>query len=175
MTGFKDLALLRRSHRKYTSEEVDAEDLRLILRAALLSPTSKAQRAWQFVVVDDKTDIEKLSDAKEAGSQFLKDAPLAIVVLGNASQNDCWIEDCSIAAVSMQYQAEDLGYGTCWIQIRGRGLSDGTSSEEVVRGILGIPDDMNILCVLSLGHKDGVRRPQDEDNLKWENIHINKW
>ncbi|NPD91438.1 nitroreductase family protein [Xylanibacter muris] len=174
MTDFKDLALLRRSHRKYASEEVDAEDLKLILRAALLSPTSKAQRAWQFIVVDDKTDIEKLSDAKDAGSHFLKDAPLAIVVLGNAALNDCWIEDGAIAAVSMQYQAEELGYGTCWIQIRGRVLGE-TSSEDVVRGILGIPDDMNVLCVLALGRKGGARKPQDEDNLKWENVHINKW
>ena len=45
------------------------------------------------------------------GSQFLKDAPLAIVVLGDPMQNDCWVEDGSIAAISMQYQAEELGLG----------------------------------------------------------------
>ena len=63
MTAFKDLAQQRRSHRKFTDEEIDAEDLKLILRAALMSPTSKSQRAWQFVVVDDKLDIEKPSVA----------------------------------------------------------------------------------------------------------------
>ena len=101
MTTFKDLAQMRRSHRKFTDQEIDAEDVRLILRAALMSPTSKGQRAWQFVVVDDKTDIEKLADAKDLGSQFLKGAPLAIVVLGDPEQNDCWVEDGSIAAISM--------------------------------------------------------------------------
>ena len=54
---------MRRSHRKFTEQEIDGEDVKLILRAALMSPTSKGQRAWQFVVVDDKTDLEKLSDA----------------------------------------------------------------------------------------------------------------
>ncbi|MEE3445686.1 MAG: nitroreductase family protein, partial [Prevotella sp.] len=98
MTEFKDLAQMRRSHRKFTEQEVDADDLKLILRAALMSPTSKGQRAWQFVVVDDKLDIEKLSDAKNMGSQFLKGAPIAIVVLGDPLQNDCWVEDGSIAA-----------------------------------------------------------------------------
>ena len=44
MTNFKDLAQLRRSHRKFTDEEIDAEDVRLIMRAALMSPTSKGQR-----------------------------------------------------------------------------------------------------------------------------------
>ena len=91
MTDFKSLAQMRRSHRKFTSEEIDPEALKLILRAALMSPTSKSQRAWHFVVVDDKTDLEKLADAKNMGSQFLKDAPVAIVVLGDPMQNDCWV------------------------------------------------------------------------------------
>jgi nitroreductase len=172
---FCELAQQRRSHRKFTEQEVDAEALRLILRAGLMSPTSKGQRAWQFVVVEDKTDLEKIADAKDMGSQFLKGAPVAIVVLGDPMQNDCWVEDGSIAAVSMQYQAEELGLGSCWIQMRGRGLSDGTTADEVIRGVLGIPDNMNVLCVLAIGHKADERKPQNEDKLKWENVHADKY
>ena len=175
MTNFKDLAQLRRSHRKFVQKEIDAEDVKLILRAALMSPTSKGQRAWQFVVVDNPLDIEKLADAKDLGSQFLKGAPLAIVVLGDPMQNDCWVEDGSIAAISMQYQAEDLGLGSCWIQMRGRGLSDGTTADTVIRGVLGIPDNLNVLCILAIGHKADERKPQNEDKLKWENVHINQY
>ena len=172
MTDFKDLALMRRSHRKFTTEEINADDVRLILRAALLSPTSKSQRAWQFVVVDNPLDIEKIADAKDLGSQFLKGAPLVVVVLGDPMQNDCWIEDGSIAAISMQYQAEELGLGSCWAQMRGRGLSDGTTADTVIRGVLGIPDNLNVLCVLGFGHKADERKPQNEDKLKWENVHV---
>ena len=175
MTDFKNLAQMRRSHRKFTEQELDAEQVRLIMRAALMSPTSKGQRAWQFVVVDDKQDIEKIADAKDLGSQFLKGAPLAIVVLGDPVQNDCRVEDGSIAAISMQYQAEELGLGSCWIQMRGRGLSDGTSADTVIRGILDIPENLNVLCVLAIGHKADERKPQNEDKLKWENVHIDKY
>ena len=175
MKEFKDLAQMRRSHRKFTAQEIDAEDVRLILRAGLMSPTSKGQRVWQFVVVDDKVDIEKIADAKDLGSQFLKEAPLAIVVLGDPTQNDCWIEDGSIAAISMQYQAEDLGLGSCWIQMRGRGLSDGTTADTVIRGVLDIPENLCVLCVLAVGHKADERKPQNEDKLKWENVHVNKF
>jgi len=175
MTSFKDLAQVRRSHRKFTNEEIDGEAVKLILRAALMSPTSKGQRAWQFVVVDDKSDLEKLADAKDMGSQLLKDAPLAIVVLGDPLQNDCWVEDGSIAAISMQYQAEDLGLGSCWVQMRGRGLSDGTSADTVIRGILDIPENLSVLCVLAIGHKADERKPQNEDRLKWENVHVAKY
>ena len=155
MTEFKDLAQMRRSHRKFTEQEVDADDLKLILRAALMSPTSKGQRAWQFVVVDDKLDIEKISDAKNMGSQFLKDG--------------------SIAAISMQYQAEELGLGTCLIQMRGRGLDDGTTADTVIRGVLDIPENLYCLCVLAVGHWADERKPQAEDRLKWENVHLNKF
>jgi nitroreductase len=175
MTSFKDLAQQRRSHRKFTDEEINADDVRLIVRAALMSPTSKGQRAWQFVVVDDKQDLEKIADAKDMGAQFLKGAPLAIVVLGDPQQNDCWIEDGSIAAISMQYQAEDLGLGSCWIQMRGRGLSDGTSADTVIRGVLDIPDNLCVLCVIAFGHQADERKPQNEDKLKWENVHAGKY
>ena len=175
MTSFKDLAQVRRSHRKFTNEEIDGEAVKLILRAALMSPTSKGQRAWQFVVVDDKSDLEKLADAKDMGAQLLKDAPLAIVVLGDPLQNDCWVEDGSIAAISMQYEAEALGLGFCWVQMRGRGLSDGTSADTVIRGILDIPENLSVLCVLAIGHKADERKPQNEDRLKWENVHVAKY
>ena len=175
MTNFKDLAQLRRSHRKFTEEEIDAEDVKLILRAALMAPTSKGQRGWQFVVVDDKTDLEKLSDAKDMGGQLIKGASLAVVVLGDPMQNDCWVEDGSIAAISMQYQAEELGLGSCWVQMRGRGLSDGTSADTVIRGILDIPENLNVLCVIAIGHKEEERKPQNEEKLKWENVHVGKY
>ena len=175
MTDFKDLACIRRSHRKFTKEEITPDHVQAILRAALMSPTSKSQRSWHFVVVENKNDIEKLADAKDLGSQFMKGAPLAIVVLGDPQTNDCWIEDCSIAAVSMQYQAEELGLGSCWAQMRGRGLSDGTPADEVIRGILDIPANYNTLCIIAFGHKADERKPQNEDNLKWENVHVDKF
>lgn len=175
MTEFKKLVQLRRSHRKFTTEEISADDVQLLLRAALMSPTSKGQRAWQFVVVDDPLDLEKLSDAKDLGAQLIKGAKLAVVVLGDPLQNDCWIEDGSIAAISMQYQAEELGLGSCWVQMRGRGLADGTTADTVIRGILNIPDNLSVLCVVAFGHKADERKPQNEDKLKWENVHADKF
>ncbi len=166
---------MRRSHRKFTAQEVDGDDVRLILRAALMAPTSKGQRGWQFVVVDDRMDLEKLADAKDMGGAFLKDAALAVVVLGDPMQNDCWVEDGAIAAYSMLLQAEELGLGACWVQMRGRGLSDGTAADTVIRGILDVPENLNCLCVVAIGHKADERRAQNEDRLKWENVHLNRF
>ena len=175
MVNFKELVALRRSHRKFLPDTVSSEDVRHILRAALMSPTSKNRRSWQFVVVDDKEKLSELSEAKASGAQLISDAPLAIVVAGEKSENDCWVEDCSIAAITMQYQAEELGLGSCWVQMHGRTLADGTDTEEVIRGILGLPADVGVLCVVAIGHPADDRKPQNEEKHKWESVHENKW
>ena len=175
MVNFKELVALRRSHRKFLPDTVSSEDVRHILRAALMSPTSKNRRSWQFVVVDDKEKLSELSEAKDSGAQLISDAPLAVVVVGEKNENDCWVEDCSIAAITMQYQAEELGLGSCWVQMHGRTLADGTDTEEVIRGILSIPDNMGILCVVAIGHPADERKPQNEEKLKWDSVHENEW
>ena len=77
----------------------------------------------------------------------------------------------------MQLQAEALGLGSCWAQIRGRGLSDGTAAADVVRGVLGLPPELGVLCVVGFGRKaggdDDGGAPHGADGLKWENVHIN--
>ncbi len=172
---FEQLVAKRRSQRRFLHAEIDPEQVQMMLRAALLSPTSRNGQSWQFVVVDDRTDLLKLSDVKESGAAFIKDAALAVVVMGNPILNDCWVEDGSIAAISMQYQAEDLGLASCWVQIRGRRLSDGTTSAEVVRGILDIPDELDVLCIVAVGKPLVPLPPHDEDSLKWENVSIGKY
>ena len=175
MMDFEKLIATRRSHRVFAEGDLSASQVQLILRAALMSPTSRNQRAWQFIVVDDPSDLAKLADAKENGAAFVRKASLAVAVLGDPMANDCWVEDGSIAAFAMQLQAEDMGLASCWVQIRGRRLSDGTKATDVVRGILQIPEQWEVLCLVAFGQKVHTLPPHDEDNLKWENVHVDQY
>lgn len=175
MSNFADLVQMRRSIRKFTEEELKPEELQTILRAALMSPTSKSSRSWHFVVVDEKPLLEKLALCKEAGAAFVADAPLAVVMLGDTAATDVWVEDASIAAVTMQYQATELGLGSCWAQVRNREMADGTPADDVLRFILGYPQNLTALAIIAFGHPAIERKPQDEDKLKWENVHVNKF
>lgn len=175
MTNFHDLAVTRHSIRKYTSEPLEAEDVQLILEAALLAPTSKSSRSWQFVVVDDRDMLARLAECKPAGAAPIARCPMAVVVLGDPAKSDPWIEDASIAAEFMQLQAADLGLGSCWIQVRGRQTADGLWSEDYVRRLLEIPEELQVLCIMTFGHKDEERRPVDTSKLLWEKVHIGKW
>ena len=86
-----------------------------------------------------------------------------------------WIEDASIASIMIQLQAEDLGLGSCWVQVRERFTATGMPSDEFVHGILGIPLQLQILSVIAIGQKGMERKPFNEEHLQWEKIHINKF
>lgn len=175
MEQFSELIKLRRSMRKFTEQELSQEEVVTLIKAALMAPSSKRSNSWQFIVVDDKETLDKLSRCKEAGSSFLKDAPLGIVVTTDPLASDVWIEDASIAALMIQLQAEDLGLGSCWIQVRERYTATGMTSDEYVHGILDIPLQLQVLCIIAVGHKGMERKPFNEEHLQWEKIHINKY
>lgn len=175
MDKFSELIKQRRSMRKYTTEELKQDEVVTLLKAALMSPTSKRSNAWQFIVVDDKETLKTLSHCKEHGATFLADAALAIVVVADPLASDVWIEDASIASTFIQLQAEDMGLGSCWIQIRERFTATGMSSDEFVHGVLNIPLQLQVLSIISIGHKGMERKPFDEEHLQWEKVHINKY
>lgn len=168
------LLLIRHSIRKYTSQQIPAEDVKTILEAALLAPSSKSKRPWQFVVVDERPVLEALSECKDFGGKPIANAAMAVAVVSDPAQSDCWLEDASIAAIFMHLQAAALGIGSCWIQVMGRDKGD-ESAEDIVRGILGIPESLKIPCIMTFGYQDETRKPVDPDKLLWEKVHIGKW
>lgn len=172
MEKFSDLIKIRRSMRKFTTDLIDGDDVKLLLRAALMAPSSKGLHSWEFVVVDDRDMLAQLAGCKAQGSDFLSGAPMAIVVVADPQVSDVWIEDASVASTMLLLQAEDLGLGSCWIQVRDRFDALGNPAEENVRQLLGIPDHLRVLSIIALGHKGMERKPFNEDRLLWEKVHI---
>lgn len=158
--------------RKFTPELLTSDEVRLIMRAALMAPSSKGLHSWEFVVVDDKQALQALSQCKMQGADFLADAPIAVVVVADPQVSDVWIEDASVATTMMLLQAEDLGLGSCWIQVRERFDAEGGNAEDNVREVLGIPEHLRVLSIVALGHKGMERKPFNEDRLLWEKVHI---
>ena len=175
MEKFSELIKSRRSHRSFTDELLNGDDVKLLLRAGLMAPSSKGLHSYEFIVVEDKQMLAALSQCKAVGSDFLSGAPLAIVVLADPRISDVWIEDASVAAMNILLQAEDLGLGACWIQLRDRQDAEGQPTEDIVKSLLAIPDEMRAVCMIAVGHKGMERKPQNEDRLKWERVHIGQY
>ena len=166
MEQFSELARNRRSHRKFTDERVTEEQLQVLLDAALMAPTSKGMHSYSFCVVENAATLAALSQCKSMGSQFLSDAPCAIVVMAEPEISDVWIEDASTAAMSVLYQAEALGLGACWVQVRERSNAEGMDSENVVRELLSVSPAKRVLCIIDIGHKAMERKGQNLEKIQ---------
>lgn len=167
-----ELLKRRRSSRLFTGEPVDKDMVCDLMKAALMSPSGHRINPWEFVLVEDKEMLKALSVSKEHGAGLLEGAAMAVVVIGDTAKTDVWIEDCSIATIILQLAAEDMGLGSCWVQIRRRTDAEGNVSEDNVRKLLGIPENYAVLSIVAVGHKARETKPFDEENMQWDKVHI---
>lgn len=160
----------RRSIRRYKEKDIDPEIVDLLKEAALRSPSSRDIKPWRFVFITDKAVLEKLSRSKEHGSDFLRWARLGVVVCADECESDVWIEDCAIASIILQLTGQSLGLGSCWIQIRNRTYSDGRSSEDYVKEVLGLPEGIKVESIISFGYADEEKPPVPKEQLDYQKV-----
>ena len=164
----------RRSIRKFKAEKVDPQMLRQVLKAGLFYPSSKSRKPVELIVVEDPELLQRLKVCKSTGTIALETAPCAVVVIADTQKSDAWVEDASIVTILMQLEAERLGLGSVWIQIRNR-RSLTRNSDADVRAVLNIPDHYGVLNILALGHKNEEKRPYDEDSLDFSPVHTGRF
>jgi len=170
-----ELLRTRRSIRKFTPERVAPELVETLMEAVLRSPSSRGINPWEFILVDDPGILLGLSRAKQHGSEFLKDAPLAVVVCADTSKSDVCIEDCSIAAIIIQLTAVSLGLGSCWAQIRNRAHDRQRSAEAYISELLGLPESLMVEAVIGIGHPAERKIPVPAARLQRDKIRYNRW
>jgi nitroreductase len=170
-----NLLYKRRSTRKFLPKKVEDVKTKSILSAALLAPSSKNSRPWEFIVVDDPDLLGTLSLSKPHGSALLKHAPLAIVIMGDKNKSDVWIEDCSIASILIQMEAEALGLGSCWVQIHRRFYNDDVTANEYIHEHLNIPENLEVLSIVGIGYKAVEKSPLTEKDLQWDKVSMNRY
>jgi nitroreductase len=165
----------RRSIRKYQETAIDSQSLEVIKEALLRSPSSRGANPWTFIFVDQKDLLHQLSRAKEQGAQFIKDAALAVVVCGDETKSDVWIEDCSIGSIVAHVVAQSLGLGSCWCQIRSRSHSKEKSAEQYVQELLHLPGNLKVLSIIAIGVPGETKTPIAKERLDYTKIHYNAY
>lgn len=141
----------RRSIRSYTTQPIESEKLNAVIKAALVSPSARHERRWRLVVVTNHDLIMQLGKMKPH-SHHVGEAQAVIVVISQEWQY--WIEDASIVAEHIWLEAENQGLASCWTQIRDSSTHEKISltSEEYVKNILDLPQEMRVLCMMPLGY-----------------------
>ena len=170
-----DLLRIRRSIRAYQNKKIKDEHLDILKESLLRAPTSRNNQAWEFIFVDDKELLTKLSTCRPHGASFLKEAAMAIVVCGDEKMSDVWIENCAIASTFVQLTAHSLGIGSCWIQIRRRPCSDQISAEDYICDLLKIPNHLRVTSMISLGYPAELKEGTKKEDLRYDKIKYNSF
>ena len=155
----------RRSIRKYKSTEVSDEKVDTILQAGRWAPSASNKQPWHFIVVRDPEARKKLADAHSYG-RFMAESPVVIVVLGDPSRHPKYhLADPHNAVENMLLAAHYEGLNTCWMGVRD------TDIEPKFRQLLDIPENLRVICSISVGYGDQERtstRLPLEEIVSWE-------
>lgn len=161
----------RRSIRRYTETPIPEDIVKELKETALRAPTSRNRKEWKFWFITDPKKREQLSTSKKSGSAMIKNAPLAVVIGADESECDVWVEDCSIAAILLQLNAQSHNLGSVWVQIRKRTTAEDQNSEKRVKEILQIEDkNIRIASIIAIGYPDEIKDPIEKSQLKWDAI-----
>jgi nitroreductase len=157
----------RRSIRKYTAEPVSEADIQTLLEAAMAAPSASNNKPWHFVVVTQRETLDALAEAHPYG-KMLAQATLCIAVCGDPAISDYWEQDCSAATENLLLAATALGLGAVWLGVYPR-----EQRVAFTRQILGIPENVSPLNLISIGHAAEDKEPRTQyDEAR---VHRGRW
>ena len=156
----------RRSIRKYTGQPVSEADITNLLEARMAAPSAMNKRPWYMVAVTDRQTIQAIAKAPPYG-RTLPDAALVIVVCGDPSVSDWWLQDCTLATENILIAAA-VGLGAVFLGCHGKAEREGP-----IRQVLAIPDEIGMASVLCIGHPAEEKEPRTQHDPA--RVHRNKW
>ena len=153
MKDFMELALSRRSIRRFTTERIRREHLLDLVRAGMSAPSAGNGQPCRFIIVDDTQTVKRIN--KNLG--WLGGAPEddqqptahVVILLANPEKRWALYADAGAAGAAISLAAAEKGIGSCWI---------GSVNRDEVAGLLEVPDSLEVFSVLALGY------PAEEPN-----------
>lgn len=155
----------RVSIRKYKSDAVEPEKVKMILQAAMAAPSACNQQPWEYYVVTDKETIQELS----AASPYAKcaaDAPVVFVPCYRKTgvAPEYFEIDMSASVENLLLEADELGLGTVWM-----GIAPGKERMDAVRKVLDIPAALEPFALVPCGYP--AEEKVQEDRFDEARVH----
>jgi nitroreductase len=160
----------RKSVRKYQNKPVEKEKIEKLLRAAMQAPSAGNQQPWEFLVIQEKTTLKKLSEMSQY-SRMLDGAGLAVIFLGNTERirmMGYWEQDMGAATENLLLEAVELGLGAVWL-----GVSPMQDRMEYVRNLFDLPENIKPFSIVSIGYPAEDREFTDRYDEK--RVHFEKY
>ncbi len=136
----------RRSVRSFTGAPVSGQDVKALLEAAMAAPSARGLDPWRFVVVTERTSLERMAELHPY-AKMLRQAGACIAVCADRTvAPDFWVQDCSAATENILVGVSMLGLGAVWLGVHPR-----AEREVGLKEHLGLPDDFGMLCLVAVG------------------------
>ena len=142
----------RRSIRNYVDDKpVEREKVEALLRAAMAAPSACNLQPWEFIIIDDPSEMTAFKKLVRGG-QF--NAPMAMVVCARTGyvpwEGNGWQIDCAAAIENMMLAAVEMGLGSLWI---------GDYNRKGVREFLNIPEGVEPVSIVYFGYPAEQKKP----------------
>jgi nitroreductase len=167
----------RRSVRNYRQQVIAQSTINTLLNAAVLAPTAKHQEPWAFVVIQDRSVLNRLSDSTKNRVRARAngaDSPTSRQMLHHVTNPDFHVfynagtliiicgrfagsfveADCWLAAENLMLAACANGLGTCAI-----GFAVDTLNTAEWKAELKIPVEMTVIAPMIVGVPAGENPP----------------
>ena len=151
-----DLIISRRSYRgKYKPDKIPRKDLEAVMEAGLAAPSGCNKQTTSLIAVDDEDLLARIRQAIDP--PVAQTAPAMICVLTqriNAYRDRCFAtQDYSAAIENMLLAITAMGYQSCWYEGH---ITDTDRIGDKIAGILGVPDEYELVCILPVGIAESV-------------------
>lgn len=160
----------RRSVRKFQDKPIEQDKIEKLLRAGMCSPTAGNQREWEFIVIQNKSVLEKLSTASPYAKSLLT-ANLAVVPVYRPAicryPNNIQ-QDMGACTQTILLEAEALSLGAVWL-----GVDPVPERMNAVTEILQIPEGFIPFAMIAIGYPDET--PAERERFDPAKIHYEKF
>jgi nitroreductase len=161
----------RRSIRKFEDTPVEKEKIEQLLKAAMQAPSAANQQPWEFIVVEDKEALNRLSQMSPY-SKPVAGSAVTLVLLANSSNltiPTAWQQDLGAAAENILLEATHLDLGAVWL-----GVAVSDSSTEFIKKLYSLPDTVKPFALIAAGYPDGQKN-EFVDRYQAEKVHYEKY
>ena len=158
----------RRSIRKYNNQPVEKDKINKLLRAAMQAPSAGNQQPWEFIVLQDKDNLKRLSKMSPY-SRAIADAPLAIVVLANQERMrypENWQQDLGAATENLLLEAVELNLGAVWM-----GAAPLEDRMNYLKEMFNLPEKLMPYCIITVGYPEEGKGNEFVDRFDETRIH----
>ena len=159
----------RRSIRRFEDRPIDKTILDKLLRAAMQAPSAGNERPWEFLVVESKETLGKLSRMGPYSGPCAS-APMVIVFLGNTSKlnfSGHWQQELGAATENLLLEAVHLGLGAVWMA-----ASPEQDWEKYIIDLFGLPEQVKPFCLDALGYPAEGQSNRFVDRYEANRVHF---